>query len=54
MSSPTTNNKAKEALALELAELPPELQANVNAVLGVFNQGNNPTVWRGTSSNLQF
>lgn len=54
VSSPTTNNKAKEALALELAELPPELQANVNAVLGVFNQGNNPTVWRGTSSNLQF
>jgi len=39
MSSPTTNKRVNEALALDLAELPPDLQANVNAIMGVFNQG---------------
>jgi hypothetical protein len=39
MSSPTTHKRVSEALALDLAELPPDLQANVNAILGVFNQG---------------
>lgn len=39
VSSPTTNNRINQALALDLAELPLDLQANVNAALAVFNQG---------------
>jgi len=39
--SSTTNNGINQALALDLAELSLDLQANVNAVLGVFNQGKN-------------
>jgi hypothetical protein len=39
LSSPTTNKRVNEALALDLADLPPDLQANVNAILCVFNQG---------------
>jgi hypothetical protein len=42
-SSPTTNNKITQASSLDLAELPLDLQANVKAILGVFNQGNNST-----------
>lgn len=41
MSSSTTNNRVRHALSLDLAELPLDLQANVNAILGVFNQGEN-------------
>jgi hypothetical protein len=39
VSSPTTNKRIHQGLALDSAELPPDLQANVNATLGVFNQG---------------
>jgi hypothetical protein len=39
VSSPTTNHRIASSLSLELAELPLDLQANVNAILGVFSQG---------------
>lgn len=39
LSSLTTNNKSNHALGPGFAELPVDLQANVSAILGVFNQG---------------
>lgn len=39
-ASPTSgNNRLNQSLSVDLAELPLDLQANVNAILGVFSQG---------------
>ena len=40
-TSPTTgsNHRLNQGLSLDLAELPLDLQANINAILGVFSQG---------------
>jgi hypothetical protein len=42
MASPTTKKRINDMLALDLEGLSLDLQANVTAVLGVFNQGMNP------------
>ena len=42
VASPSGSNRIKEAPAFDLVDPPADLQANVNAILGVFNQGKNP------------
>lgn len=41
-STTTTNDRVNQALWMDLVELPPDLQANVNALVYVFNQGRIP------------